>query len=765
MSRAVDDDAARAAADARETLGAMLSAAQSQLKKVFIVFVIGLIGTIWVLRNLVWHRMKADLHANIPPEVDVKVIAVTPFDVILLQVKIGLIIGILLAIPFLIFYSRDALRERGWWPSDHVPRWKLLAGSAVGLGLFVAGITYGYSLFFPLAFAFLASNAAQAGFQPTYSIVKWAEFIFLLSLSFGLAAQLPLVMSALAYARIVPYETFRTYWKHAIVALYAFGALFTPPDPITQLMWATPLVVLYGVSLVVTKFVVKARDAGERIGIRRVARQRWRLLYLVGLAVTVVVYVPGSLLVTGWLDGLLARLPYVAPGLGRDVSLLGLSETATVTVLAIAMGLLVTVALLVRLTFSALDELLEGDRRGAPAGSTEVKPAPASTGSPAAIDLDGLDEQGIRAAPIERFTEMDEEEALGLASRAMERNDPDAAQAILDRFDEAQELVAAEPVETGATAAAANELAGEEADSDEATQVPAGGSESGSGGGNVVSNTAAGMVDAFTDEETTEDDIGGYYYDIAFVLDSLTSRAFRLVGLFMAVLALTFFALYRGGIGIIKRDFLSRLPPGVTPDEVGIVVLHPVEALIFEIKVSVIFAAVATLPLLLYYAWPALRERGFVGGNRDTLVGWAGAMFAGLVIGSAIGYAVVAPSIISWLAGDVLQAHMVIAYRINSFGWLVFLTTVGVGLLADIPVTMFMFHRGGLVSYRAMRGRWKIVTLGTLAVIAFLSPRGVFMMFILGIPILLSYGLGLAVLWLYTLGGRRSPRRRGRRAD
>ena len=76
---------------------------------------------------------------------------------------------------------------------------------------------------------------------------------------------------------------------------------------------------------------------------------------------------------------------------------------------------------------------------------------------------------------------------------------------------------------------------------------------------------AAGMVDAFTDEKTTEEDIGGYYYDISFVLESLTSKAFRLVALFIAVLGGVFYFLYQGGVGRTKRDFLSRLTENVAP--------------------------------------------------------------------------------------------------------------------------------------------------------------------------------------------------------
>ena len=263
MSGAVDEDTRQTIADGRRTLGAMLSTVQRHLQKVFIVFVIGFIGTFYALRLFVWEQLKSDLFSRLGPALtqDNLVVATTPFDVILLQVKIGLVVGVLISLPPLLYFSRDALRERGFWP--RLPRWKIAVLAVLALVLFVAGALYSYELFFPLMFEFLVSNALQTGVRPTYSIVMWAQFVFLLTLSFGLAAQLPLAMSGLAYAEVVPYETFREKWKYAIVAIFAFGALFSPPDPFTQILWALPLVTLYVLSLKLTKFVVAIKYGNQ----------------------------------------------------------------------------------------------------------------------------------------------------------------------------------------------------------------------------------------------------------------------------------------------------------------------------------------------------------------------------------------------------------------------------------------------------------------------------------------------------------------------
>ena len=728
MSGAIDDDTRRAVTSGRQTIGAMLSAAQSHLQKVFIVAVLGLMGTIYALREFGWAILKRDLFSRLAakhPEAfeSTEIVARTPFDVILLQVKIGLVVGILLALPFFLWYSRDGLRQRGLWPGERVARWKIALIVLMSILLLAVGVSYGYFIFFPIMFDFLAANAYNVGFQPTYSIVKWAEFVFLLTISFGLAAQLPLVMSALAYSGIVPYETFRDKWRHAVVAIFVFGALFSPPEPFTQIMWAIPLLILYAFSLQLTKIVAIAKRSGSEIDVPGVARANWNVLAGVAFVAGVAVYgffTRGGVAAT---NRAIASLPFETSfRVARASQLLGLPDEIAAALLGLVVALFaVGVALLVFLSraLGAADRARSG-------------PAPASAGAPSEISLDALDAGGVRAAPPEAFADLSEDDAVAKARAAMDEDDHEKAQAILDRYDEVQDQLEARKQ------AAEDETDAADEDDDAGTATA----------------TAAGMVDAFTEEETTEEDIGGYYYDIAFILESLTSKAFRLVGLFMVVLAGSFIWLYRGGIREIKNLFFSKVPEGVG-GSIEIVTLHPVEALIFQIKFSTLLAIVTTLPLLLYYAWPSMKARGWVRGDPRVMLVWGGSLILGLIVGSIVGFLFVAPAVISWLAADAIAANMVIAYRINNFGWLVIYTTVGIGLLLEVPVSMALFHVGGIASYHTQRKYWREVVVAIFALAAFISPRGVFTMLLMAIPAALAYLAGLGLLWLITLGGRR----------
>ncbi|TKX76051.1 preprotein translocase subunit TatC [Halorubrum sp. GN11_10-6_MGM] len=731
MASALDEDTQQSIAEGQEAAKAFLRSIQKDLQKVFVVFLIGFLGTFWALRVYIWDRLRAVTESNMSAAVaeEADIIATTPFEVILLQAKIGLIVGAITAIPPLIYVTRDELRARGMWPRSPIARWKLALLGLLAAGLFSAGVAYGVLAFFPLMFGFLAEFGLEADIQPTYGIVMWTEFIVFLSLSFGLAGQMPMVITGLSYAEIVPYETFRDKWRYAVVAIFVFGAVFSPPDPFTQLLWAFPLVALYGFSLYLAKLVVTAKRSSDRIDVLGAVRNHWNV---VGGATVL-----GGALVYGFYEyggrtalNDLLRLAgstrrFLEPGAG-----LGVDPATALAVYAAGWALAFAAVATLWAVYTDLDTASAGYQYG----------------DPTAIDVSELDAAGVRAAPDDAFAEMEEGESLALAQAAMDDDDPEKAQAILDRYDEANE--------------------GSDEETDEGADASGGGAGSGGGGGggegglvgsvqNRTSRASSTFLAELTDgdEEGAEDDIGGYYKDLKFIFDSLRTRSFRIVAVFGVVMAAAFTWLYLGGLGTVRGDLERRVPAEIEGG-INIITLHPVEALIFMVKFSVLLGIFAALPVVLYYAWPALRERGFVAGRIYQVYLWAGALGAGMIGGFALGYAYIAPGIIGWLVTDARLADMVITYQVSDFLWLVIYTTIGIGFLADIPIAMVLLNNAG-VPYRVFRERWREVTIGIMLIAAVFTPADVITMFLATIPLMLAYGLGIGVLFVVTLGGRR----------
>ncbi|WP_435097646.1 twin-arginine translocase subunit TatC [Halorubrum sp. N11] len=730
MASALDEDTQQSLAEGRESAKSFLRSVQKDLQKVFVVFLVGFLATFWALRVFIWEFLynvtKSNMSAAVAADTDV--IATTPFEVILLQAKIGLVVGVIFAIPPFIYVARDELRARGAWPQSPVARWKLAGIFLLGAGLFTVGVAYGVYAFFPIMFSFLAGFGLEAGLQPTYGIVMWTEFIVFLSLSFGLAGQMPLLITGLSYSGIVQYETFRDKWRYAVVAIFVFGAMFSPPDPFTQLMWAFPLIVLYGFSLYLAKLVVTAQRSSDRIHVLGAARNHWNVVggaAVLGGGLVYAFYEYGG---RPALNDLLRLVNsdwrFLEPGAG-----LGVDPATAAGIYAAGWALaFVTVATLWAV-FADLDTTSAGYQYG----------------DPAAIDVGELDAAGVRAAPNDAFAEMSEEESLALAQAAIDDDDSEKAQAILDRFD------------------AVN---GDDGGDGDGADTESGDSAGGSGGSgddglvgtvqNRTSRASSTFLSELTDgdEEEAEDDIGGYYKDIKFIFDSLRSRSFRLVAVFGGVMAAAFTWLYLGGLATVRNDLESRVPAAIDGG-INIITLHPVEALIFMVKFSVLLGIVAVFPVVLYYAWPALRERGFVAGRIWQVYLWAGALLGGLLGGFALGYAYIAPGIIGWLVTDAQLANMIITYQVSDFLWLVVYTTVGIGFLADIPIAMLLLNKAG-VPYDVFRGRWREVTVGIMLFAAVFTPADVITMFLATLPLMAAYGLGIGVLFLVTFGGRRN---------
>ncbi|SFS33513.1 twin-arginine translocase subunit TatC [Halostagnicola kamekurae] len=759
MSSAVSEDTARAINTGRETIGAVLSSAQDNLQRVFIVFLLGFVGAFYALRVFIWDFLEETARTGMNQSLSeaTNIITRTPFEVILLQAKIGMIVGVIVAIPAILYYSRDALRKRGLRSVVPISRWYMAGFALIAFVLFWLGLAYAFVVFFPFTFEFLAQVAFEAGVDPSWGITEFTQFMALLTISFGLAAQLPLVMGVLSYTEIVSYETFRDKWRHAIVAITVFGAVFSPPDPITQIMWALPLCGLYAFSLGLAKVVANIRrrgaaelDTGTGFMKRRVLQFGGVLL---GVSALTAVFVNRDgfdrleesvfpLLPSGLEPGGTTVLESIAIEYGT------LGDVAVGLLVALGVGGVILVGYMIAILRSPIYPR-EGDLRNAT--------------DPDEVDFQTLETEDIENVPAQVFLEMDEERALEISRQAMYDDNKAKAEMVLSRFDSLQ-----------ATQAADGDATAERADAG-GTANAAGENETAEEEGGLLSSTAAGMLDPFTEDETTEDDIGGYAYDLAFIFNSLTSKAIYIVGLFMLVLGGTFVALYQGGFTIILAQFVDRVPDNVLAEvaaandaqvggtesttqllrEAGFVIaLDPVEVLIFMIKISTILAFLAVLPLVLYWAWPAAKERGLVSGNSRVILVWSGLLLVGFAVGLFLGFYWIAPAVISYLITDAVNNGMEVTYRINSFSWLVIYTTLGVGFLFNIIVTMAMFHVGGIVDYRTMLDRWRSVVVGVFVIAAVASPKGILTMLALATPIALTYVLGLGILYLLTGGGR-----------
>ncbi len=135
--------------------------------------------------------------------------------------------------------------------------------------LFFLGGALVYYLIFPLAWQFFLAFEAPGGdgTLPIELEAKVAEYLSLvmkLIFAFGLCFQLPVIMTLLARVGMATSEGMARKRKYAIVGVFVVAAIFTPPDPISQISLAVPIILLYEVSIYMAKLVEKKRREQEQ---------------------------------------------------------------------------------------------------------------------------------------------------------------------------------------------------------------------------------------------------------------------------------------------------------------------------------------------------------------------------------------------------------------------------------------------------------------------------------------------------------------------
>jgi len=159
--------------------------------------------------------------------------------------KVAFLSGIILAAP-IIFYEFWVFVAPGLYNKE-----KRLMVPIVFLStlFFVGGSFFGYFIVFPYGFKFFLGFASEI-IQPLPSMREYLSFASKLLLAFGLVFELPLVITFLAKLGMVSVSFLKKNRKYALLLFFVGAAILTPPDVVTQVMMALPLMVLYEISIV-----------------------------------------------------------------------------------------------------------------------------------------------------------------------------------------------------------------------------------------------------------------------------------------------------------------------------------------------------------------------------------------------------------------------------------------------------------------------------------------------------------------------------------
>ena len=171
-------------------------------------------------------------------------ISITPLQDMVTYMIAALIAGIVLASP-IVLHQVWAFIGAGLLDKE---KRAVLAYLPFSILLFFLGCAFGYFVMVPYALLFL-TGLTDPLVQTTLTIRDYFRFLFASTVALGFVFQLPVIMLGLVRLGICTPALYLRYWRHAILTMFVLGAVLTPPDPVTQLLMATPMLVLYGFGL------------------------------------------------------------------------------------------------------------------------------------------------------------------------------------------------------------------------------------------------------------------------------------------------------------------------------------------------------------------------------------------------------------------------------------------------------------------------------------------------------------------------------------
>jgi sec-independent protein translocase protein TatC len=180
-----------------------------------------------------------------------------PLEALLVKLKVSFYAGFVLASPA-IFYQLWKFISVGLKKGE---RRAVLFYFPVSILLFLTGILFAYFIILPTGLYFLIA-VAGSNLKPMLTISQYTSLVILLSLVFGVVFELPLIVLFLTKIGILSPELLAKKRKYAIIGIFIVSALFTPPDIFTQLMMGIPGIILYELSIWLSRVASKQRKKG-----------------------------------------------------------------------------------------------------------------------------------------------------------------------------------------------------------------------------------------------------------------------------------------------------------------------------------------------------------------------------------------------------------------------------------------------------------------------------------------------------------------------
>ncbi len=169
-------------------------------------------------------------------------------------ISISLFIATIVSVPF-IFWQIWNFISPGLYEHEKEPLKGSMPYFISGTFLFLMGIAFVYYIMMPFTFTFLLTFGAGEDFTPLIDIENYVGGFISLMLIVGAVFTFPTIMAIFAKLNLINDEVLKEFFRYAVVIIFIISAIITPPDVISQIIVAIPLIILYGVSIYVVKLI------------------------------------------------------------------------------------------------------------------------------------------------------------------------------------------------------------------------------------------------------------------------------------------------------------------------------------------------------------------------------------------------------------------------------------------------------------------------------------------------------------------------------
>ncbi len=218
-------------------------------KRIIMVMVVFIVAT---LGSFTFTKPMADFIMR--PATGLKFVYLSPPDLFIALVKLSIVAGLALSLPIIIYeiwmFIRPALEKR--------ERGSILGGLLFSGLFFAAGAAFAFYVIVPFTLRFFLSYSSQM-IEPMISIKEYLGFISDLCIAFGISFELPVAAAILGALGVLQADVLVKSRRMAVLGIFIAAAILTPPDVVSQILLALPMLGLFELSIMILRIQGRRR--------------------------------------------------------------------------------------------------------------------------------------------------------------------------------------------------------------------------------------------------------------------------------------------------------------------------------------------------------------------------------------------------------------------------------------------------------------------------------------------------------------------------